>query len=142
MSETDSTLVRSFSNKLFSSGIVVDVTFKTVPIYKVRAHNYLASDEILTNGVAVEWAKKADQLMFYWFPPFNEVVVLNYTFISPSEPGKAYNHLVPVSTYATNVFVTQYKELAYNLSDSDCPQASELGNELSEKVSADRFFLM
>lgn len=105
----------------------MDVTLNTVPLYKVKAHNYIVSDEILTNGEAINWARSSDQIMFSWFPTFNEVVVLNYTFVPAKTPGNARSQLIPISSTETSVFSTLYKESAFNLSTSACTKASALG---------------
>lgn len=107
-------------------GIVVEVTLQTVPIYKVLGHNYVTSDVVLTNGQVVEWVKKTDQLLLSWFPAFNEVVVVNQTFVPATEKGKARSRLFSSSPEA-NAFAAQYKELAFNLSNSECANSSALG---------------
>lgn len=71
-------------------GIVVDVTLTTVPLYKVLAHNYIVSEDVLTNGVISNWAKTTDHLKLHWFPKFKELVVLNLTFVPINTPGNAY----------------------------------------------------
>lgn len=105
----------------------MDVTLYTVPLYKVKAYKYMISDDILTKGTAIEWAKISDSIMFYWFPTLDEVIVVNYTFVTAETPGNAWDNLIPKVTYESSVASTIYKELAYNLSTSACVEASTLG---------------
>ncbi|XP_037029702.1 L-gulonolactone oxidase 5-like isoform X2 [Bradysia coprophila] len=123
--------LKSFKVHLGLLGIVVDVTLKTVPLYKVLATNYIVSDEILTNGKALEWAKTTDQITFYWFPAFKEVVVANLTFVSVDETGNAYTNAISPPTYGYfNLGGTKAKEIAFDLSTSECALASGVGNTI------------
>lgn len=111
-------------------GIVVDITFFTVPLYKVLAHNYVVSDDVLTNGVALNWAKESDQITFYWFPSFKEVVVANLTFVPANTPGSAISNAISPPTYGYfNFIATKAKETAYDLTSSECAAASGLGKK-------------
>lgn len=111
-----------------SEGIVVDVTLYTVPLYKTRAHNYVAPDEILTNGVGIHYAKTTDQLAFYWFPSFHEVVVSNWTIVDLNTPGLARtNDHVPSSYANFNAIATLGKEIIFGLTASTCAVANSLG---------------
>lgn len=106
----------------------MDVTLDTVPLYKVLAHNYVTSDDVLTNGVASNWAETADQITIHWFPAFNEVVVANLTFISANTCGTAWtNAIVPSSYDNFNLIGTLTKEIAMGLTASECAAASTLG---------------
>lgn len=109
-------------------GVVVDITLYTVPLYKVLAHNYVVSDDILTNGTALDWARTSDQITFYWFPAFKEVVVANLTFVSADTPGEARSNAISPASYGYfNSIGTRAKETAYDLSTSECAAASGLG---------------
>ncbi|KAJ6637361.1 L-gulonolactone oxidase [Pseudolycoriella hygida] len=70
-------------------GIIVDLTFRTVPLYKVRSEVYVESDEVLENGEAINWARTSDQLTFYWFPSIDEVAVSNMSFVAAETVGNA-----------------------------------------------------
>ncbi|KAG4080041.1 hypothetical protein HA402_006353 [Bradysia odoriphaga] len=114
------------------TGIVVDVTLKTVPLYKVLATNYIVSDEILSNGIALDWAKTTDQITFYWFPAFKEVVVANLTFVDVNEPGNVYTNAISPPTYGYfNLGGNKAKEIAFDLCTSECALASGLGNTIA-----------
>lgn len=118
---------KSFHHQRQHLGIVVDVTLYTVPLYKILAHNYVVPDDILTNGVAVNWAKTSDQIMFYWFPSIREVVVANLSFVPVSTPGNAYTSIVPPTYGYFNFVFNKAKEIAYGLTSSECTAASKLG---------------
>lgn len=106
----------------------MDVTLFTVPLYKVLAHNYIVDDEVLTNGVASNWAKNSDQLNFYWFPAFNEVVVANLTFVPVDTPGEALSNAIAPPSYGYfNLILNKAKEIAYDLTSNECAAASALG---------------
>lgn len=106
----------------------MDITFYTVPLYKIHAHNYVTSDEVLTNGDVLKWAKTADQITIHWFPSFNEVVVANLTFVPETTPGRAWTHAIVPSSYDNfNLIATIAKEIAMDLTSSECAAASTLG---------------
>lgn len=106
----------------------MDITFYTVPLYKVRAYNYIESDEVLTNGVALNWAKTTDQITIHWFPSFHEVVVANLTFVPVHTPGIAWSNAIVPSTYDNfNLISTIAKEVSMGLASSECAAASTLG---------------
>lgn len=109
-------------------GIVVNVTLATVPLYKTRAHNYIVSDKILTNGVAINWAKSVDQIAFYWFPAFEEVVVSNWTIVDVNTPGEAWTNDHVPSMYSNFAFIAAVaKEAAFSLTASTCALANSVG---------------
>lgn len=98
-----------------------------MPLYKVLAHNYNVPDTILTNGDALAWVTTSDQIMFQWFPGFEEVVVSNLTFVSVDETGSAYSSIVPPSYGYFNLIVERAKEVACDLTTNACALASALG---------------
>lgn len=101
----------------------------TVPLYKTLAHNYLVPDDILRNGVAINWAKTTDQIAFYWFPAFHEVVVSNWTIVDVETPGNAWTNDHVPSTYTNfNTIATIGKEIIFGLTSSTCAVANSLGN--------------
>ncbi len=116
------------SNSFPIEGIVVDVTLHTVPLYKTLAHNYVVSDEALTNGVGINWAKTTDQIAFYWFPAFHEMVVANWSIVDVNTPGNAKtNDHVPSSYAGFNALATVAKEIIFGLTSSTCAVANTLG---------------
>lgn len=108
-----------------STGVILDVTLHTVPLYKVKSEIYVASDDVLINGEAINWAQNSDQLTFYRFPSINEVVVSNFSFVPVETDGNA--KIFMSTPFESNVLKTIYKESAFNLSTSDCTTASTLG---------------
>ncbi|KAG4068841.1 hypothetical protein HA402_004989 [Bradysia odoriphaga] len=111
--------------------IVVEVTLNTVELYKTLAHNYVVSDEILTNGNAVHMAKNTDQISLYWFPEFKEVVVANWTIVDKTTPGTDYTNDHVPSLYSNFAQVSSVaKEIAFTLTESRCATASTLGYTL------------
>ncbi|XP_037041555.1 L-gulono-1,4-lactone dehydrogenase-like isoform X3 [Bradysia coprophila] len=120
--------LRAFKVNLGLLGIIVDVTLYTVPLYKVHAHNYVTSDVVLTNGMAVKWAQSTDQITIYWFPEFNDVVVANLTFIPVESRGNARSNAIVPSTYDNfNLIGTRLGETAADLTSNECAAASTLG---------------
>lgn len=110
------------------SGILVDVTLRTVKLYKVLAHNYIASDDILSNGVAIKWARKSDELSLYWFPESEDVVVCNRTIVCADEPGNARSNDFLSSTYANFARIfAKAKEIAFGLTSNTCAEANAVG---------------
>lgn len=99
-----------------------------MPLYKTRAYNYLVSDAILTNGVAINWARTTDQIAFYWFPTFEEVVVANWTIVDVNTPGNAWTNDHVPSTYENFALIAAVaKEAAFSLTTSTCALANSLG---------------
>ncbi len=108
------------------------ITLASVPLYKTLAHNYLMSDDILTNGVAINWAKTTDQIAFYWFPTFQEVVVSNWTIVDVNTVGNAWTNDHVPSTYEYFALIAAVaKEAAYSLTTSTCALANSIGRFLS-----------
>lgn len=106
----------------------MEVTFNTVELYKTLAHNYVVSDEILTNGSAVDMAKNTDQISLYWFPEFKEVVVANWTIVDKETPGTDYTSDHVPSIYRNFARVSSLaKEISFTLTDSKCATANTLG---------------
>lgn len=107
---------------------MVEVTLYTVELYKTRAHNYVLSDDILTNGKAIQMAKNTDQISLYWFPEFKEVVVGNWTIVDKSTKGTDYTYDHVPSMYDNFALVTSVaKEIAFTLTESRCAVANTLG---------------
>lgn len=107
---------------------MVDVTLYTVPLYKTLAYNHVVPDEILTNGVGSNWAKSTDQIAFYWFPAFHEVVVSNWTIVDVNTPGNAWtNDHVPSSYASFNALSTFGEKIIFGLTSSTCAVANSLG---------------
>lgn len=116
--------------KFSSIGIVFDLTLYTVPLYKTLAHNYPVPDDVLTNGVAANWAKTTDQISLYWFPSFKEVVVANWTIVDSNTPGNAWtNDHVPPTYDNFNVLTGVIKEIAFGLTSNTCALANSLGTK-------------
>lgn len=108
------------------------VTLKTIPLYKTLAHNYIVSDEILTNGTVIQMARETDQMTLYWFPAVNEVVVGNWTRVGVNTPGEAFtfDHVPP--TYAdTAAASAAFSDATFNLTSSTCPLANSVGKEFN-----------
>ncbi|XP_037034051.1 L-gulonolactone oxidase-like [Bradysia coprophila] len=125
---TDPEDLKAFKIHLGLLGIVVEVTMNTVKLYKTLAHNYVVSDEILTNGNAVDIAKNTDQVALYWFPAFNEVVVSNWTIVDKATPGTDYTNDHTPSVYSNFALISALaKEIAFGLTESSCPAATTLG---------------
>lgn len=106
----------------------MEVTLNTVKNYKTRAVTYVEPDDMLTNGVAVNLAKTADQVSLYWFPEFKEVVVANWTIVDESTPGTDKTNYFAPSIYNNFALaISLAKEIGYSLTDSKCAGANTLG---------------
>lgn len=89
------------------------------------------SDEILTNGTAVNMAKNTDQICFYWFPGFKEVVVANWTIVDKRTPGTDYTNDHTPSMYSNFALISSLvKEIAFGLTESSCATANVLGTKI------------
>lgn len=111
---------------------MVDITLYTVPLYKTLAHNYVVPDDVLTNGVGINWAKTTDQIAFYWFPAFHEVVISNWTIVDVDTPGNARtNDHVPSSYASFNAIAAIGKEIIFGLTSSTCAVANSLGESVN-----------
>ncbi|KAJ6648570.1 L-gulonolactone oxidase 5, partial [Pseudolycoriella hygida] len=108
--------------------IIVEVTLNTVELYKTRAYNKIVSDDIITNGEAVELARNTDILSLYWFPQFKEVVVSSWIIVDVNTPGTDYSNDHVPSTYSIfALFASVSKEIALTLTESQCAAANTLG---------------
>ncbi len=120
--------LKAFKVHLGLLGVILTATLYTSPLYKTLANNYVVSDEILTNGTAIEMARKADQMSLYWFPEFKEVVVADWQIVDENTLGNAYTYDHVPSTYretATVVFIA--KEAGFDLATSTCALANAVG---------------
>lgn len=109
-------------------GIVVDVTLRTVKLYKVRVHNYKVNDNVLCNGEAIKWAKETDELLLYWYPQSEEVVVSNKTIVSADTPGNARSNDNLSTIYANFARIfAKAKEIAFSLTSNTCAKANVVG---------------
>lgn len=77
----DSKDLEAFKGNLGLLGIIVEVTLKTVPLFKMTLTNSVHLDEVFFSGDALSWAMQLDYLQFYWFPFLGEVVVANGTYV-------------------------------------------------------------
>jgi hypothetical protein len=78
-------------------GVIMDVTLKTVPLFKQTVKNYVESESILFDGRALMWAKELDWFEMWWFPSSKNVIVSkgNYTNEMDSSIGNATTNLIP-----------------------------------------------
>lgn len=125
---TDAEDLKAFKIHLGLLGILLKVTVYTVPLYKTLATNAITSEDILTNGKAIEMVRNADQISLYWFPELEEVVVADWTIVGADTSGNAftYDHVPSITSgFAFAVAVT--KEAAFSLTTSTCALASSVG---------------
>lgn len=108
----------------------MDLTLYTVPLYKVHGFHYIESDDVLTNGVADNWVKITDQIHFHWFPAFNEVVVVNYTFVPVETRGTARTKIGYPTSDTFNLIATNVANIAMSLTSSQWTAASTLGMQI------------
>jgi len=87
--------LKAFRVHLGLLGILIDVTFPTVPLFKMTIHNTPHSDDILSNGTALKWAREHDTFSMWWFPSTSSVVASKGSYImDPSVPGTAATFLI------------------------------------------------
>jgi len=104
--------LQSFRVHLGLLGIILQVKFRTIPIFKFRAHNYVVEDTVL-NAKAMEMPQITDQVVLYWYPSFQKVVVANYTRVGVNVPGTAHtNALIPPTSSSFNFFGKRMLETA------------------------------
>lgn len=120
--------LKAFKIHLGLLGVLLSVTFYTVPLYKTLAHNRIVSEDILLNGEAIKMARNADQMALYWFPEFKEVIIANWTIVDESTEGNAftYDHVPSIYRETALVAATAF-ESAFSLTSSTCTLASSIG---------------
>jgi len=119
-SESD---LNAFRIHLGLLGIILSVTLRTEPLYKVVAQNYVVSDQILLNGSFIDMVNNTDQISLYWFPSFNQVIVANWTIVDASVPGEAWtNDHVPSTWITLNAPMIPGVELMQALDALSAPQ--------------------
>ncbi|KAL1921710.1 uncharacterized protein VTP21DRAFT_10352 [Calcarisporiella thermophila] len=102
-------------------GIIVDVTLPVVPQFKIRIHNYRASEDILLNGQALAMARKIDFFQLWWFPSTRSVVVSAGNYTTCEEDGDVKMNLIPdipplaVAGYSTLFELSQALKLQPNM---------------------------
>jgi FAD/FMN-containing dehydrogenase len=96
--------LKSFRVHLGLLGIVLQLKFRTIPLFKFRAHNYVVNEDILDER-AMQIARVTDQVIFHWFPSFKKVLLANWTRMDMNEVGNAHtNSLIPPTTASFNFF--------------------------------------
>lgn len=104
-------------------------------MYKVNAHNYIECDDVLSNGEAINWARKTDELSLYWFPQSKEVVVSNRTIVCADTPGNARSNDFLSSTYANFARIfAKAKEIAFGLTSNTCAKANAVGYQILNAI--------
>jgi L-gulonolactone oxidase len=98
--------LQAFRLHLGLCGIVISITFKTVPLYKLYGVSSLEPESILTDGTALNLANSHDFVELLWFPNQKKVVVVRGTYTYDlSVKGNAYTTLLPdTSPVVTSVF--------------------------------------
>ncbi|XP_037045984.1 probable L-gulonolactone oxidase 4 [Bradysia coprophila] len=127
--------LKAFSLSLGLLGICVDITLRTVKLYKLQAHNYIEGDDILFNDKAIKWARNTDELTLFWFPSSEEVVVSNRTIVCDETPGNARSNDLLSSVYANfaKIFF-KAKETAFKLTSNICAEANAGGYEILHAI--------
>jgi len=93
---TDLEELKAFRVHLGLLGVVLEVTLKTVPLFKMTVTNTVESETILLDGTALNWTQQHDLFEMWWFPSAKSVVVSKglYT-IDLTVPGNASSNLIP-----------------------------------------------
>lgn len=104
----DTKTLKAFRVNLGLLGIVVKVTLKIVPIFKMSIQNSVEEIDILTSGKALEWAREYDHFQLWWFPSLQEVVVAKGNYLpflkNTTFEGNATNNLITEVTQYTARF--------------------------------------
>lgn len=88
--------VNAFRVHLGLLGAIVDVTLKTVPLFKMVVRNYVEGENILFDGQAIKMAEEHDWFEMWWFPSTKNVVVSKGNYTSDLETvGNATTNLIP-----------------------------------------------
>lgn len=96
-------------------GVVIDVTIRIVPQYKVHLEFTDHDEKILFDGQAIQWAKELDYIELNWFPTTRRVVMYNGTYLSNDNPG---------NDHAKYLFTTSTPYLA-QLEDASATRKTE-----------------
>jgi len=93
---TDPEEIKAFQVHLGMLGVILDVTLKTVPLFKMSVTNYVESETILLDGTALDWAQQHDWFEMWWFPSTKTVVVSKGVYTdNMTAPGNASTNLIP-----------------------------------------------
>jgi len=76
-------------------GIITQVSFRTVPTFKMEIENYEVSDSILLDGTALDMARRFDWFEMHWFPSNHKVIVSKGTFVDSQVFGNASTFKIP-----------------------------------------------
>lgn len=119
--------LKAFRVHLGLLGAVVDVTFKTVPKFKMTVENRLESDSILFDGTVLADARTHDWYQLWWFPSSNETVVSKGKYYDDTIPGEAVVNLIP----------DVGEEMIGNVRDTY--EASQATNDLPSQYTMEQF---
>lgn len=98
---SDPTELRAFRFHLGLLGAIVDVTLKTVPLFKMTVYNHPESEAVLFDGSVLEAARLHDWYALWWFPSSKSVVISKGIYFSTStreeviQEGNAVTNFIP-----------------------------------------------
>jgi len=87
--------VDAFRVHLGLLGIIVDITFPTVPLFKMTIQNRPMSDSILFNNSLPSLATQYDMFQAWWFPAAGQVVLGTGNYTSADTVGTATSNFIP-----------------------------------------------
>ncbi|RUP52281.1 hypothetical protein BC936DRAFT_149208 [Jimgerdemannia flammicorona] len=68
-------------------GVVVEVEFTVVPLYKVLVTAYPTDDAILYTPAFLQMAEATDSLVVTWIPRIKKLAIVNRTYVPVGTPG-------------------------------------------------------
>ncbi|CAL8073253.1 unnamed protein product [Orchesella dallaii] len=93
--------LKAFRVHLGLLGAIVNVTLRTVPLFKMVVYNYPESESILFDGTSLESARSHDWYQLWWFPNSKSVIVSKGNYTDDLElSGNAVTNLIPDVTSA------------------------------------------
>jgi len=87
--------VNAFRVHLGLLGIIVDVTLSTVPLFKMKVHNYPVPEACLFDNSLPTLAAQYDMFEAWWFPASGTVVLGTGNYTSVETPGNATSQFIP-----------------------------------------------
>lgn len=76
----------------------MDVTVRTVPLFKMSVRNSVENEAILLDGRAIQWANEHDWFEMWYFPSSRSVIVSKGNYTTEVETGNATTNLIPDQT--------------------------------------------
>jgi FAD/FMN-containing dehydrogenase len=116
-------------------GILVNVTFATVPAFKMTIFNKAYSESLLTDGTALAWAHFFNLYQIWWFPSKKDIVVSKGLYHPPGSgltslpKEEDFVNFVPPIESQTVAYLTELLEQLQRKNDINALYSIENGTE-------------